>query len=76
MIMKIPTSPVGNGYYGHGEPPYDIDSDEYETSSNEVSEAGNFDNDFSEYMWMENEEEFDKMVTKISYIKITKFNIN
>ncbi|XP_012286245.1 polyadenylate-binding protein-interacting protein 2 [Orussus abietinus] len=58
MKMKIPNSGSGNGYYGHenGVISY-LDNVEADT---DVQAAG--DNDFSEYMWMENEEEFDKQV--------------
>lgn len=55
--MKIPTSPVGNGCNSHRDSPYDFDADEFDVPSDLEN-----DNDFSEYLWMENEEEFDKMV--------------
>lgn len=56
--MKIPNGGSGNGYYGHesGVISY-LDSVEAEP---DVQAGG--DGDFSEYMWMENEEEFDKQV--------------
>lgn len=58
MIMKIPNSGSGNGFYGHdnGVISY-LDNVEAEA---DVQAGG--DGDFSEYMWMENEEEFDKQV--------------
>lgn len=48
-----------NGNYSDS---YDSDPDGYITPPNEDNSAGgpNYDEDFSEYMWMENEEEFDK----------------
>lgn len=57
--MKIPTSPAGNDYYGHGEPPYELDADDFD-GTNDLESS--FEDDFSEYLWMENEEEFDKNV--------------
>ncbi|XP_012266257.1 polyadenylate-binding protein-interacting protein 2B [Athalia rosae] len=58
MKMKIPTVTSGNGYYGHESDVISfLDSVEAE---NDVQGGG--DGDFSEYMWMENEEEFDKQV--------------
>lgn len=57
--MKIPNSGSGNGYYGHenGIIPYMDNNIDTEA---EVAATG--DSDFSEYLWMENEEEFDKQV--------------
>lgn len=57
--MKIPTGGSGNGYYGHEGPIAYIETVE---SDNEGSSTG--EDEFSEYMWMENEEEFDKEVNK------------
>lgn len=58
MIMKMPSNTAGNGYYGHSDgAAYDLDDDEYDAVQD--LEA-NLDDDFSEYYWMENEEEFDK----------------
>lgn len=61
MKMKIPSSGSGNGYYGHesGVISY-LDNVEQEVDI-PAGENG----DFAEYMWMENEEEFDKQVKKI-----------
>lgn len=52
--MKMPTNNSGS-YYGH-DPTFDIDED-FEG----VNDVENFEDDFSEYLWMENEEEFDKL---------------
>ncbi|XP_043266550.1 polyadenylate-binding protein-interacting protein 2 [Venturia canescens] len=58
MKMKIPNSGSGNGYYGHETSVIAyLDNDEPEVDIQPV-----VDSDFSEYMWMENEEEFDKEV--------------
>lgn len=58
MKMKIPNG-SGNGYYGqeNGIIPY---ADNNSDTEAEVQGIG--DGDFSEYLWMENEEEFDKQV--------------
>lgn len=55
--MKIPSSPVGNGHYNYNDNNIEID---FDVSSND-SDINIEDDDFSEYMWMENEEEFDKL---------------
>lgn len=67
--MKMPDQNVGssssnsgfstNGNYSDG---YDSDPEGYITPPNDDSSFGgpNYDEDFSEYLWMENEEEFDK----------------
>ncbi|XP_022184138.1 polyadenylate-binding protein-interacting protein 2 isoform X1 [Nilaparvata lugens] len=61
MKMKIPTNSSGNGYYGSETiPPYLSDGSENGHQDDLDSPA--LDGDFSEYMWMENEEEFDKQV--------------
>lgn len=59
MKMKIPNGGSGNGYYGQetGITAY-LDSN----SDTEPEMQGISDGDFSEYLWMENEEEFDKQV--------------
>jgi len=59
MKMKIPNGGSGNGYYGQetGITSY-LDSN----SDTEPEMQGIGDGDFSEYLWMENEEEFDKQV--------------
>lgn len=75
MIMKIPTFTIGNGYYGYNGDTYDSnDSDpeeQYMTSStpSEPDVPVNYSGDFSEYMWMENEEEFDEAVSLCFVIK-------
>lgn len=66
--MKMPDHNIGcsssnNGYSGGNySDSYDSDPDGYITPPNEDNSNGgpNLDEDFSEYMWMENEEEFDK----------------
>ncbi|EAT46241.1 AAEL002550-PC [Aedes aegypti] len=66
--MKMPDHSIGcsssnNGYSGNYSDSYDSDPDGYITPPNEDNSNGggpNLDEDFSEYMWMENEEEFDK----------------
>lgn len=68
MKMKIPSNnAIGNGYYNYGET-YMLDSTGNEngtpanSSSLDECDSPTTDGDFSEYMWMENEEEFDKEV--------------
>ncbi|CAD6208787.1 GSCOCG00003595001-RA-CDS [Cotesia congregata] len=58
MKMKIPNSGSGNGYYGHesGVISY-LDHVEQE-----IDPPAGENGDFAEYLWMENEEEFDKQV--------------
>ncbi|KAJ6638603.1 Polyadenylate-binding protein-interacting protein 2B [Pseudolycoriella hygida] len=51
MILKMPSG----GANAHNDSFYDIDNDDID--ANEVDSS--FDDDFSEYLWMENEEEFD-----------------
>ncbi|XP_062535019.1 polyadenylate-binding protein-interacting protein 2B isoform X2 [Armigeres subalbatus] len=66
--MKMPDHNIGcsssnNGYSGNYSDSYDSDPDGYITPPNEDNSNGggpNLDEDFSEYLWMENEEEFDK----------------
>lgn len=65
--MKMPDHNIGcsssnTGYSGNYSDSYDSDPDGYITPPNEDLSAGapNLDEDFSEYLWMENEEEFDK----------------
>ncbi|XP_003424722.1 polyadenylate-binding protein-interacting protein 2B isoform X1 [Nasonia vitripennis] len=59
MKMKIPTGGSGNGYYGHESGVISY-LDNVENDGPEGPAQG--EDDFSEYMWMENEEEFDKQV--------------
>jgi len=51
MILKVPSTTGGNG---HSDNFYD-DNDDFD--ANEIDSS--FEDDFSEYLWMENEEEFD-----------------
>ena len=57
MKMKIPTTGSGNGYYGHHESSIYLENVESDNDGTSTAE-----NDFSEYMWMENEEEYEKQV--------------
>lgn len=59
MKMKIPNTGSGNGYYGHesGIISYMDNNIDAEPDVQVPAES-----DFSEYLWMENEEEFDKEV--------------
>lgn len=68
MKMKIPTGGSGNGYYGHesGVISY-LDMVEVEADVQSTA-----DGDFSEYMWMENEEEFDKQVNRFINVNLIK----
>lgn len=62
MRMKIPSGGgLGNGYYNH-----DVSIISYLSDSDESDDfdSPTLDGDFSEYMWMENEEEFDQQVMK------------
>lgn len=58
MIMKIPTN---NGFYGYDSSVSYL-SDGSDIGNVEDMESPSHDGDFSEYLWMENEEEFDKQV--------------
>lgn len=68
--MKMPPQkPVGNGYYGYEDvshlPGNGIENAAAGTvpgTPDDQSSSNNADNDFAEYLWMENEEEFDKQV--------------
>lgn len=62
MKMKIPTSGSGNGYYGHESSLGYVSPDDSENGHQDDLDSPTLDGDFSEYMWMENEEEFDKQV--------------
>ncbi|XP_043680038.1 polyadenylate-binding protein-interacting protein 2 isoform X1 [Vespula pensylvanica] len=59
MKMKIPSSGSGNGYYGHENSVITYFDTTLDT---DTDVQGASDGDFSEYLWMENEEEFDKQV--------------
>lgn len=57
MRMKVPSC-LGNSFIGAGDSnPYesDIEEEYYSTPSNDDET-----DDFSDYLWMENEEEFDR----------------
>lgn len=60
--MKIPGSGSGNGYYGHESVISYISDASDIGNGNDDLDSPTTDGDFSEYMWMENEEEFDKEV--------------
>lgn len=59
--MKIPNG-SGNGYYGHESSVISYLSDSSDVGNGDDVDSPTLDGDFSEYMWMENEEEFDKQV--------------
>ncbi|KAJ8687110.1 hypothetical protein QAD02_022904 [Eretmocerus hayati] len=59
MKMKIPTGGSGNGYYGHEN---SVVLQYLDNGGSDADATTATENDFSEYMWMENEEEFDKQV--------------
>lgn len=62
MKMKIPNNGnIGSNYYNH-----DIGVIQYASDSDSSDELDSpiLTGDFSEYMWMENEEEFDQQVMK------------
>jgi hypothetical protein len=59
--MKIPNG--GNGYYGHDSSVISYLSDGSDGGNGDDVDSPTLDGDFSEYMWMENEEEFDKQVS-------------
>ncbi|PNF30411.1 hypothetical protein B7P43_G12874 [Cryptotermes secundus] len=61
MNMKIPNG-SGNGYYGHDSSIISYLSDSSDIGNGDDVDSPTLDGDFSEYMWMENEEEFDKQV--------------
>lgn len=56
MIMKVPTNDWSSDQFE-----YIIEEDE---SLSDIEDE----QDFSEYLWMENEEEFDKIVSKILFV--------
>lgn len=60
--MKIPNG-SGNGYYGHDSSIISYLSDNSDVGNGDDVDSPTLDGDFSEYMWMENEEEFDKQVS-------------
>lgn len=62
--MKLPFSISGNsgsGYH-YSDSPFEIDENEIDRSDDPLDlSAFNVEDDFTEYLWMENEEEFDKL---------------
>lgn len=56
--MKIPTEESSNVYESSSE----FSPDNSEGGNQEGNNSPSADGDFSEYLWMENEEEFDKQV--------------
>jgi hypothetical protein len=66
MIMKIPNG-SGNGYYGHDSSLISCVSDSSDVGNGDDVDSPTLDGDFSEYMWMENEEEFDKQVSCLEH---------
>jgi hypothetical protein len=59
MHMKVPNC-SGNSFVGGGDS-YDESSSDYDEVL-EFSSEGNEANDFSDFLWMENEEEFEDQV--------------
>lgn len=58
--MKLPFTIGGSGsYYNHNESP--LETDEVEIDRQDDGLDVSVDDDFTEYLWMENEEEFDKL---------------
>lgn len=63
-----PQKPVGNGYYGYEDvshlPGNGLENAAAGTGAGTPDDQSstNAENDFAEYLWMENEEEFDKQV--------------
>lgn len=49
----------GNGFHNYGDSPFDSDNDDFDGPDDITLD--NSEVDFAEYMWMENEEEFDKI---------------
>lgn len=63
--MKLPfllNGSSGSGHY-HSDSPFDIDDNDTDRLDDSISDISvyNPDDDFTEYLWMENEEEFDKL---------------
>lgn len=61
--MKLPLnftgSGGGNGFYSYGDSPFDNDNDGFDNPEETATDTNEV--DFTEYLWMENEEEFDKI---------------
>ncbi|XP_075223184.1 polyA-binding protein interacting protein 2 [Lycorma delicatula] len=62
MKMKLPTNTSSNGYYSHESSISAYIPDGSDNGHQDDLDSPTIDGDFSEYMWMENEEEFDKQV--------------
>lgn len=60
--MKIPIIDPTNIYNNHENSTGYLSSDNSDSGQNEENETPPAEDDFSEYLWMENEEEFDKQV--------------
>lgn len=70
MKMKIPIVDPTNIYNNHESSNDFMASENNDSSQPEEADSPTADDDFSEYLWMENEEEFDKQVIVIcSYIE-------
>jgi hypothetical protein len=61
-MMKIPNG-TGSGSYGHDSSVLSYLPHGSDVGSGDDVDLPTLDVDFSEYMWMENEEEFDKQVS-------------
>lgn len=61
--MKLPLnftgSGGGNGFHNYGDSPFDNDTNDIDSPEEIAIDSGEV--DFTEYLWMENEEEFDKI---------------
>lgn len=62
MKMKIPIVDPTNIYNNHESSNDFMASENNDISQPEEADSPTADDDFSEYLWMENEEEFDKQV--------------
>lgn len=67
--MKIPIVDPTNIYNNHESSNDFMASENNDSSQPEEADSPTADDDFSEYLWMENEEEFDKQVIFICYIE-------
>lgn len=62
--MKLPFSLSGcggNGYHNYVDSPFDNNDEEIDRTDDLITVESQSDEDFTEYLWMENEEEFDKL---------------
>lgn len=72
--MKMPPTvdeSADNGIYEYEENSLSITTEEIENTAVEDFDSPP-ENDFSEYMWMENEEEFDKEVCSFHFLYVKK----